>query len=228
MQKKLLILLAFGALISGCTVIDYVKNQLPTEKHIILLSKAEVQNQNLGINVMPSSNEIYDHRHYVFCDKGDFSNHKCKPLTKKTRYTEKKIKKISFLDNVKSTREKKADINNLDTMKKVFVINFDWAKSELSNPGKKWIEVNQQYFDKKNVVLIGYTDSTKTGKTKTSNSTISKKRVNAVLTEMQKYNINVLYTESKPLCCYVGSNETKAGRAKNRRVEIYTIKKRRK
>lgn len=71
-----------------------------------------------------------------------------------------------------------------------------------------------------NVQIYGYTDNTGTYQV---NERVSSGRANAVRTYLVDAGISPsrLSAEGIPMADYVASNETAAGRAQNRRVEIY-------
>lgn len=123
--------------------------------------------------------------------------------------------------NVEST----TDANGLQAIKVTFpggilfptgkwTINSS-AKSELSkfatslmqNPGTE-------------VRIIGYTDNTGS---MSANEKVSTNRADAVMQYLANSGVaaNRLYAQGLPMQDYVASNDTEAGRAQNRRVEIY-------
>lgn len=82
-----------------------------------------------------------------------------------------------------------------------------FAKSLISNPNT-------------DVSIYGYTDNTGSYE---ANQRVSTARANAVLSYLANCGVpaNRLKAEGIPMADYVASNDTEAGRAQNRRVEIY-------
>ncbi|MDE7388104.1 MAG: OmpA family protein, partial [Muribaculaceae bacterium] len=71
-----------------------------------------------------------------------------------------------------------------------------------------------------NVQVFGYTDNTGT---LAANQKVSDARANSVRQYLIECGVSGarITAQGRPLCDYVASNETAAGRAQNRRVEIY-------
>lgn len=82
-----------------------------------------------------------------------------------------------------------------------------FAQSLIQNPGT-------------NVQILGFTDNTGTF---AFNQTLSNERAGAVMTYLVNSGVSATRLTAKgvPMADYIASNETAAGRAQNRRVEIY-------
>ena len=71
------------------------------------------------------------------------------------------------------------------------------------------------------ITITGYTDNTATGGTITNN-TLAQQRAQSVMNFLNDKGVdeNDITLKVSSLCCYVASNATESGRAKNRRTEI--------
>lgn len=71
------------------------------------------------------------------------------------------------------------------------------------------------------ITITGYTDNTATGDTIT-NDTLAQQRAQSVMDYLIGLGVdkNSIASNVSPLCCYIDSNTTESGRAKNRRTEI--------
>jgi len=71
------------------------------------------------------------------------------------------------------------------------------------------------------ITITGYTDSTATGGTIT-NVTLARQRAQSARNHLIGLGVdkNRIAVNVSPLCCYIDSNTTESGRAKNRRTEI--------
>ena len=102
---------------------------------------------------------------------------------------------------------------------------FDFDKAVLKPAGKSALDglVDKiQYINLEVIIAIGHTDSTGSDK---YNQRLSERRAAAVKAYLVKKGIdaNRVYTEGKGEKQPVADNKTKAGRAKNRRVEIEVV-----
>lgn len=125
----------------------------------------------------------------------------------------------------KATVEETTDANGLKAIKVTFeggilfptngVTLNTQAKKDLANFASS-LKTNPDT----DVKIIGYTDNTGTMQV---NQKVSTGRADAVLTFLENQGVNAarLTAQGIPMADYVASNETAAGRAQNRRVEIY-------
>ena len=117
------------------------------------------------------------------------------------------------------------DVNNLTSVKVTFDngILFDFNKSELSDAAKQSLkDFAQKMADmpETDITIWGHTDNTGT---EAANQSVSQKRANAVKDFLASQGIAAdrLLAEGKSFNMPVATNDTAAGRAQNRRVEVY-------
>ncbi len=117
------------------------------------------------------------------------------------------------------------DVNNLTSVKVTFDngILFDFNKSELSDAAKQSLkDFAQKMADmpETDITIWGHTDNIGT---EAANQSVSQKRANAVKDFLASQGIAAdrLLAEGKSFNMPVATNDTAAGRAQNRRVEVY-------
>jgi len=71
------------------------------------------------------------------------------------------------------------------------------------------------------ITITGHTDNTAAGHTIT-NDALAQQRAQSVMNYLSELDVdkNDIALKVSPLCCYIASNATESGRAKNRRAEI--------
>lgn len=123
--------------------------------------------------------------------------------------------------NVEST----TDANGLQAIKVTFDggILFATNSATLSANAKTDLKRFAQSMEANpdtDAAIFGFTDNTGTLEV---NQRVSTNRANAVKDYLEANGVAAsrLQAEGKPMCDYVASNDTKAGQAQNRRVEIY-------
>ena len=117
------------------------------------------------------------------------------------------------------------DVNNLTSVKVTFDngILFDFNKSVLSDAAKQSLkDFAQKMADmpETDITIWGHTDNIGT---EAANQSVSQKRANAVKDFLASQGIAAdrLLAEGKSFNMPVATNDTAAGRAQNRRVEVY-------
>lgn len=136
---------------------------------------------------------------------------------------DKQAAQLKEIENAKV--ETTTDANGLQAIKVTFDggILFPTNGSTLSNTARTDLSqfaLSLQQNPETNVEVYGYTDNTGT---LAVNQKVSDARANAVRQYLTESGVsgNRIVAQGRPLCDYVASNETAAGRAQNRRVEIY-------
>lgn len=136
---------------------------------------------------------------------------------------DRKAEELKELEN--ANVETITDANGLTAIKVTFDsgILFDFNKSNLSADAqanlKKFAEEMKDLEDT-NITIWGHTDNVGT---EAANQSVSQKRADAVSKNLQTNGIakNRITAEGKSFTMPVADNETEAGRAQNRRVEVY-------
>ena len=136
---------------------------------------------------------------------------------------DKKAEELASLENAQVTTV--TDANGLESIKVTFDsgILFDTGKSELKDPARMSL---YQFASKMsdmpdvNIRIWGHTDNTGSSEI---NQKLSNERALAVKYFLEQLGIagNRMSTEGKSFYMPVASNDTSAGRALNRRVEVY-------
>ena len=136
---------------------------------------------------------------------------------------DKKAEELAALEG--ATVETVTDVNNLTAVKVTFDngILFDFNKSTLSEAAKKYLkEFAQSMTDmpETNITIWGHTDNIGT---EAANEKVSLDRANAVKDFLASQGIAAdrMLSEGKSFNMPVATNDTKEGRAQNRRVEVY-------
>ncbi|MDE6315513.1 MAG: OmpA family protein [Muribaculaceae bacterium] len=136
---------------------------------------------------------------------------------------DKQAAQLKEIENAKV--ETTTDANGLQAIKVTFDggILFPTNGSTLSSTARTDLSqfaLSLQQNPEPNVEVYGYTDNTGT---LAVNQKVSDARANAVRQYLIEAGVsgNRIVAQGRPLCDYVASNETAAGRAQNRRVEIY-------
>lgn len=136
---------------------------------------------------------------------------------------DKQAAQLKEIENAKV--ETTTDANGLQAIKVTFDggILFPTNGSTLSSTARTDLSqfaLSLQQNPETNVEVYGYTDNTGT---LAVNQKVSDARANAVRQYLTESGVsgNRIVAQGRPLCDYVASNETAAGRAQNRRVEIY-------
>ena len=136
---------------------------------------------------------------------------------------DKQAAQLKEIENAKV--ETTTDANGLQAIKVTFDggILFPTNGSTLSSTARTDLSqfaLSLQQNPETNVEVYGYTDNTGT---LAVNQKVSDARANAVRQYLIEAGVsgNRIAAQGRPLCDYVASNETAAGRAQNRRVEIY-------
>lgn len=136
---------------------------------------------------------------------------------------DKQAAQLKEIENAKV--ETTTDANGLQAIKVTFDggILFPTNGSTLSSTARTDLSqfaLSLQQNPETNVEVYGYTDNTGT---LAVNQKVSDARANAVRQYLIESGVsgNRIVAQGRPLCDYVASNETAAGRAQNRRVEIY-------
>ncbi|MDE5901211.1 MAG: OmpA family protein [Muribaculaceae bacterium] len=136
---------------------------------------------------------------------------------------DKQAAQLKEIENAKV--ETTTDANGLQAIKVTFDggILFPTNGSTLSSTARTDLSqfaLSLQQNPETNVEVYGYTDNTGT---LAVNQKVSDARANAVRQYLIEAGVsgNRIVAQGRPLCDYVASNETAAGRAQNRRVEIY-------
>ncbi len=139
------------------------------------------------------------------------------------RKMDKQAQQLKEIENAKV--ETTTDANGLQAIKVTFDggILFPTNGSTLSAAARTDLSqfaISLIQNPETNVEVYGYTDNTGT---LAVNQKVSDARANAVRTYLIESGVsgNRIVAQGRPLCDYVASNETAAGRAQNRRVEIY-------
>lgn len=139
------------------------------------------------------------------------------------RKMDKQAQQLKEIENAKV--ETTTDANGLQAIKVTFDggILFPTNGSTLSAAARTDLSqfaISLIQNPETNVEVYGYTDNTGT---LAVNQKVSDARANAVRTYLIEAGVsgNRIVAQGRPLCDYVASNETAAGRAQNRRVEIY-------
>lgn len=136
---------------------------------------------------------------------------------------DRKAEELKELEN--ANVETITDANGLTAIKVTFDsgILFDFNKSNLSADAqanlKKFAEEMKDIEDT-NITIWGHTDNVGT---EAANQSVSQKRADAVSKNLQTNGIakDRITAEGKSFTMPVADNETEAGRAQNRRVEVY-------
>ena len=136
---------------------------------------------------------------------------------------DRKAEELKELEN--ANVETITDANGLTAIKVTFDsgILFDFNKSNLSTDAqanlKKFAEEMKDLEDT-NITIWGHTDNVGT---EAANQSVSQKRADAVSKNLQTNGIakSRITAEGKSFTMPVADNETEAGRAQNRRVEVY-------
>lgn len=136
---------------------------------------------------------------------------------------DRKAEELKELEN--ANVETITDANGLTAIKVTFDsgILFDFNKSNLSADAqanlKKFAEEMKDLEDT-NITIWGHTDNVGT---EAANQSVSQKRADAVSKNLQTNGIakSRITAEGKSFTMPVADNETEAGRAQNRRVEVY-------
>lgn len=136
---------------------------------------------------------------------------------------DKQAAQLKEIENAKV--ETTTDANGLQAIKVTFDggILFPTNGSTLSSTARTDLSqfaLSLQQNPETNVEVYGYTDNTGT---LAVNQKVSDARANAVRQYLIESGVsgNRIVAQGRPLCDYVASNDTEAGRAQNRRVEIY-------
>lgn len=139
------------------------------------------------------------------------------------RKMDKQAAQLKEIENAKV--ETTTDANGLQAIKVTFDggILFPTNGSTLSPAARTDLSqfaLSLQQNPETNVEVYGYTDNTGT---LAVNQRVSDARANAVRAYLIEAGVsgNRIVAQGRPLCDYVASNDTEAGRAQNRRVEIY-------
>jgi outer membrane protein OmpA-like peptidoglycan-associated protein len=101
-------------------------------------------------------------------------------------------------------------------------IRFDHASSVLSDSDRVALaQLVNTLPEAYRITITGYTDNTATGGTIT-NDTLAQQRARSVMDYLIGLGVdkNSIASKVSPRCCYIDSNTTDSGRAKNRRTEI--------
>ena len=124
-----------------------------------------------------------------------------------------------------ATVEQTTDANGLQAIKVTFEggILFATGKSDITSAAQGYLTkfaTNLNSNLNTDVQIFGYTDNTGTLE---ANQRVSTNRANAVKTFLTNKSVDSsrLTATGVPMSDYVASNDTEAGRAQNRRVEIY-------
>lgn len=100
--------------------------------------------------------------------------------------------------------------------------HFDHASSDLRDSDRVSLaQLVNTLPETYRITITGYTDNTVTGGTIT-NDTLARLRAQSVMDYLIGLGVdkNSIASNVSPLCCYIDSNATESGRAKNRRTEI--------
>ena len=136
---------------------------------------------------------------------------------------DKKAEELAAIEG--ATVETVTDVNNLTSVKVTFDdgILFAFNKSTLSDAAKKSLKdfaTKMADMPETDITIWGHTDNVGSAE---ANQKVSLKRANAVRDFLASQGIakDRMVTEGKSYDMPVASNETDAGRAQNRRVEVY-------
>ena len=136
---------------------------------------------------------------------------------------DKKAEELAAIEG--ASVETVTDVNNLTSVKVTFDngILFDFNQATLSDAAKKSLkEFAEKMADmpETDITIWGHTDNVGTAE---ANQKVSTNRANAVLDFLAAQGIATdrMVAEGKSYDMPVASNDTKAGRAQNRRVEVY-------
>ena len=136
---------------------------------------------------------------------------------------DKKAEELAAIEG--ATVETVTDVNNLTSVKVTFDngILFAFNKSTLSDAAKKSLKdfaTKMADMPETDITIWGHTDNVGTAE---ANQKVSQSRANAVRDFLASQGISKdrMVTEGKSYDMPVASNETDAGRAQNRRVEVY-------
>ena len=136
---------------------------------------------------------------------------------------DKKAEELEQLENAQI--EKVEDQNGLEAIKVTFNsgILFDTNKSDLKQASKNELSqfaAKMQDMQDTDITIFGHTDNTGSDAV---NERLSNERAQSVANYLKNCGIATsrMTTEGKSYSMPVASNETKEGRAQNRRVEIY-------
>lgn len=103
-----------------------------------------------------------------------------------------------------------------------FVVHFDFGKATPTKVGMNELKKTLSQINKSGVIRIeGYTDDMGSAQ---YNDRLARQRAEFVMSWLKARGIkNPMEVEAKGKCCYVATNDTDAGRAANRRAEVYFI-----
>jgi outer membrane protein OmpA-like peptidoglycan-associated protein len=102
------------------------------------------------------------------------------------------------------------------------VVHFDPASSVINDSDRERLaRLVSSLPTSYRLTITGYTDNTSASSTIT-NETLAQQRAQSVLNYLSGLGVdkNKIALSIAPLCCYVASNATESGRAKNRRTEV--------
>ena len=136
---------------------------------------------------------------------------------------DKKAEELAAIEG--ASVETVTDVNNLTSVKVTFDngILFDFNKSTLSEAAKKSLKefaTKMADMPETDITIWGHTDNVGTSE---ANEKVSLARANAVKDFLSAQGIAAdrMASEGKSFNMPVATNDTKAGRAQNRRVEVY-------
>jgi len=136
---------------------------------------------------------------------------------------DKKAEELAAIEG--ATVETVTDVNNLTSVKVTFDngILFDFNKSTLSDAAKKSLQdfaAKMADMPETDITIWGHTDNVGTDE---ANQKVSLARANAVKNFLASQGIAAdrMVSEGKSFNMPVATNDTKEGRAQNRRVEVY-------
>ena len=136
---------------------------------------------------------------------------------------DKKAEELAAIEGAQV--ETVTDVNNLTSVKVTFDngILFDFNKSTLSEAAKKSLKefaAKMADMPETDITIWGHTDNVGTAE---ANESVSQKRADAVKDFLAAQGIAAdrIISEGKSFNMPVATNDTKEGRAQNRRVEVY-------